>query len=146
MDRSSIDKFNLLNFKRKRLLSWIDKFERRSNEGSKFKQLVQINLLIYWFWLKWLFLCSPKCSFVRNTEKLPMMMNSCFFHQISSYIYEEEGIKVVILKWLPCWSKEARFKLLYNTTLVLMRTPEAVHTVLDHILCTYVRTPQAVKN
>ena len=43
-------------------------------------------------------------------------------------------IKVVILRWLPCWSKEARFKLLYNTTLVLMRTPKAVHSVLDHIL------------
>ena len=78
---------------------------------------------------------------VRPNVRLSGILKSCqwwwthvFFYKISSYIYEEEGIKVAILKWLPCWSKEARFKLLYNTTLVLMRTPKEVHSVLDHIL------------
>ena len=45
------------------LTNWsVSQIRRRS--GSKFKQLERINLLIYWFLLKWLFLL-PKCSFVR---------------------------------------------------------------------------------
>ena len=45
------------------LTNWsVSQIRRRS--GSKFKQLERINLLIYWFLLKWLFLL-PKRSFVR---------------------------------------------------------------------------------
>ena len=45
------------------LTNWsVSQIRRRS--GSKFKQRERINLLIYWFLLKWLFLL-PKCSFVR---------------------------------------------------------------------------------
>ena len=92
------------------LTNWsVSQIRRRS--GSKFKQLERINLLIYWFLLKWLFLL-PKCSFVRlNTLEHDgaaaaggndnSIFDQLFWHQTIFTMGNE--IMKVIYEIVPTW-------------------------------------------
>ena len=142
MDRSSIDKFNwrwfmdLLNFKRNRplLMNWQIRVSFKGGTQSSNSSYESI----YWsidsgssgFFL------LPKCSFVRFTEKL-MLSNmtgaeKLYFVKniLKSRWRERRRWRGVDFKscWLGVSVREARFKLVHNTS-------SARSSTYFHLLC-----------